>query len=380
MEQDTELIDSVLAGDRLAFDQLFHKYYSACLKRARHLTKNADVAKDIVQNVYVKAYFCLSNLKNKLLFKFWLLGIVDNTVKEYWRKNQRKYASLEEYALGSINQGENAEIHAIAEITLASIQTLPEEYQTLVMQFYYEGFSIKEIAVSMQLTSATVKVRLHRARMLLKELLQKHSELHHYHQNIKNKNRMKKVSIADIVISGTNKEYCSILFQDEDNTTVFPMVISTSEAMAMVVALKNIKTLRPSTFNLVATMIKANKLTIESVSIHDLVDGIFIATLKTRKGKQWQELDARPSDAMTFALMFDSPIYIAQSVLDKVGLPIPEKYKHAIPTERGIEYLITVIEEGQKRQQPDKSKIRAKTEPQIQEAIQKLIASAFEAN
>jgi RNA polymerase sigma-70 factor (ECF subfamily) len=378
MEQDTELINKILGGDRRAFDQLFRKYYSMGLKRATRLTKDIDVAKEIVHNAYVKAYFCISNLKDKSLFKFWLSGIIDNTVKEYWRKHQRKYVSLEDYTLGKVEQEDDTEMQAIAEITLTAIKALPEECQVIVTMFYYEGLSIKEIAVHTQLTPVTIKVRLHRARTFLKPLLQKHAELEHYHQNVKNKNCMKKVSIADIIISGTNKEYCCILLQDEDRTTVFPIVITTTEAMAMVVALKNIKTLRPSVFNLVATMIRVNKLTLESVYIHDLVDGIFIAKLKMRKGKQLQELDARPSDAMTFALMFDSPICIAQGVLDKVGFPIPEKYKQATLPERGIGYLMNVIEEEKKKQLPDKSKIKAKTEQEIQTAIQNLIESAFE--
>ncbi len=376
MEQDTELIDRILQGDRNAFDKLIRKYQSACIQKVKRLVKDSNVAHELVQSAYIKAYFCLSNLKDKTLFKFWLLGIVENTVKEYWRKTQQNYLSLETYADYLSEQDENKDWQHMVETIVTAIKTLPESYQNIVNLFYYDGLRIKEIAEITTMTEETVKVRLHRARKILKKMLQMHEELHHYHQNLNNTSLMKKIRIADIIISRSNKDYCSILLQDEDNTTVFPMVISTDEATTMVMALKNIEMPRPFVFNLVATLMKTNQLYMESVCIHDLVDGIFISTLKLRKGKQWQELDARPSDAMTLALMFDSPVYISQKILDTVGFPIPEKYKNVNSREKGIENLVEVIENWKKSFIPARTKI--KTEPEIKQAIDKLLAFTFD--
>jgi bifunctional DNase/RNase len=316
-------------------------------------------------------------LKDKRLFKFWLLGIVKNVVNNYLKKSQRKYISLESYAKHLYEEEENKDMQRIAQIVVGTIQSLQEPYRNIITLFYYEGMSIKEIADACALSIETVKVRLHRARKLLKEAFQQYPELQHYHHILKHKHFMKKVRIADIMMSGANKEHCSILLQDEENTSVFLIIISTAEAMSMVMALKHIEPPRPFVFNLMANMMKENKLQVDSVHVHDIIDGIFISTLKLRNGKKSQELDARPSDAITFALMFDKPIFVSQKILDLVGFPVPEKYKHAASKEKGIETLIAVIEAWKKSMMPDKTKFKPKNAQEVQQAMDKLLASAF---
>jgi bifunctional DNase/RNase len=148
--------------------------------------------------------------------------------------------------------------------------------------------------------------------------------------------------------------------------------------MSMVMALKNIDPPRPFVFNLMANLMKENKLQVDSVYIQDIVNGVFISTLKLKNGKKSQELDARPSDAITFALMFDKPIFVSQKILDLVGFPVPEKYTHTASKEKGIEHLIAVIEDWKKSMIPDKTKFKPKNAQEVQQAMDKLLASAFE--
>jgi len=60
------------------------------------------------------------------------------------------------------------------------------------------------------------------------------------------------------------------------------------------------------------------------VRIETLKEDVFYAVAKIRSGNTTQELDARPSDALALALLMDSPVYIAEEVLEKCGIALPE--------------------------------------------------------
>jgi len=308
MNEDTFMIDQVLNENRTAFNKLIAKYYPECLRKAKQMVKDAHLAQDLVQTACMQAYFCLSNLKDKSLFRFWLLGIVRNVANNYLKKSQHKYFSLQNYNQPLQEPEEDKELQTVRELVGRHLDSLAPAYKLIIELFYFENKSIQQIAQESNLSIETVKVRLHRGRKSLKEDLQNYTELYHYHQLLKQKQRMKKVSITDIVIGGTNQEHCSILLQEEANRSVFLIIITISEAMAMVRALKHIDSPRPSMFNVTASLMKAHKLQMDSMYIHDIVDGVFISSIKIGNGKKWQELDARPSDGLTLAILFDSPI------------------------------------------------------------------------
>ncbi|QHT65502.1 hypothetical protein GXP67_01860 [Rhodocytophaga rosea] len=87
--QEIELIDKVLKGDKKAFNILVDKYYKYCLDKASRIMGDREVAKDLVQNGIIQAYVSLGNLKDKTSFKFWLGGIVTNICKNYIRDNKK---------------------------------------------------------------------------------------------------------------------------------------------------------------------------------------------------------------------------------------------------------------------------------------------------
>ncbi|MDO1450820.1 DUF151 domain-containing protein [Rhodocytophaga aerolata] len=377
MNEDTFLIDQVLSEDRTAFNKLIAKYYPECLRKAKQMVKDADLAQDLLQTACMQAYFCLSNLKDKSLFRFWLLGIVKNVVNNYLKKRQHSYLSLENYSQQLQQVEENKDIQAVREIVCKHIDSLTPVYKKIIELFYFEDKNIKQIAQECDLSIETVKVRLHRGRQSLKQALQDYTELYHYHQLLKQRQRMKKVRIVDIIIGTTNQEHCSILLQEEDNLKVFLIIIATSEAMEMVMALKHIDSPRPSVFTMTASLIKAHKLQMDSIYIYDIIDGVFVSSIKVGNGKKLQEFDARPSDALTFALLFDSPIYVSEKVVDQVGFPVPEKYRHTPAKEIGIATLISVVEERNRKLMPDKVRAKAKTQQELQQAVDKVIEFTF---
>lgn len=98
----------------------------------------------------------------------------------------------------------------------------------------------------------------------------------------------------------------------------FPIVIGLPEAQAIERRLKSITVKRPQTHDLLAGVIKSLGGQLESITITDLTDHTFYATLDVRKGPDVVKIDSRPSDAIALGIAHDVPIYVEEHVLDAV--------------------------------------------------------------
>jgi bifunctional DNase/RNase len=81
---------------------------------------------------------------------------------------------------------------------------------------------------------------------------------------------------------------------------------------------------RPMTMNFMASILKAAGATLEEVRVETLKDEIFYATAKIRSGDTVNEIDARPSDAIALAVATGSPVFVAEEILEKCAVTLPE--------------------------------------------------------
>lgn len=133
------------------------------------MLRNEEDAKDAVQETLYKAYDNLSTLKEPEKFKPWIMKILTNTAYEMLRK--RKYTlNIDEYS----NIPENANsIDLSTKITLwQAVESLNMNQRTVLILFYYESLSIKEISKVLGISQSAVKKRLSRGRMKLRQLLE----------------------------------------------------------------------------------------------------------------------------------------------------------------------------------------------------------------
>lgn len=282
LESDIELTESALNGDKQAFSLLADKYYGYCFNKAYQFLKDRDVSKDLVQNALIEAYFSLGNLKNKRSFKRWLGGIVNNTCKNYLRDNSKKYLSLKQY-YQEFHEPQIVEEQKVVDIILSAIRSLEPKSVKIVVDFYYEGKSIREICTENFISPALVKVRLHRARKELKSILETNSDLKEYRQYFKNRHSMKEVKLIDMILGGENNQSCSVLLYDHKSFRVLPIVITKGEAEAMLIAMKGIDFPRALTFHLITEIIRTNDLKAEGAYITDLSNGVFYFIFKIKK-------------------------------------------------------------------------------------------------
>lgn len=103
----------------------------------------------------------------------------------------------------------------------------------------------------------------------------------------------------------------------KENGRSFPIVIGLPEAQAIERRLKGIAIKRPQTHDLLANVIEQLGGKLESISIHDLADHTFFASLDVRmKDGQLVKIDSRPSDAIALGIAGNVPVYVAEHVLD----------------------------------------------------------------
>ena len=118
-----------------------------------------------MQNAILSAYGKLHTLKNEAFFRTWITRILINESYQLirGRKNQISY---EEYM-----DDRKAEDQTRYSELYRAVQELSESYRIPFVLHYVEGYSVKEIGIILKLTESAVKVRLHRARKLMKERL-----------------------------------------------------------------------------------------------------------------------------------------------------------------------------------------------------------------
>ena len=156
---------------RLPTQELFEKYQNNLYAVAFNVCKNAEDAEDVVQDTFIQYYSFKKQFDNEQHIRAWLIRVAINKAKNmnrtFWRKNKM---SLEDYMETlTFETPESSELFEAA-------MSLPEKYRIVVHLFYYEDYSIHEIAGILKLSESNVKVRLSRARSLLRDKLQEEWE------------------------------------------------------------------------------------------------------------------------------------------------------------------------------------------------------------
>lgn len=172
-KNDTFYIRKVLQGDKNAFGYLIDKYKSMAYTLAYRVVKQEDVAEDIAQQAFIKAYTNLKSHQTNAKFSSWLYRIVYNTAISHARKNDpidKNYADLQNINL--YNDEDSIAIEHRAELVRKAIDCLPKEESSIITLYYFDDLSVKDIAEITEISISNVKIKLYRARKKLEELLQ----------------------------------------------------------------------------------------------------------------------------------------------------------------------------------------------------------------
>lgn len=148
---------------RLSF--YIHKYHSTVYHLAYSYLKNPDDAEDIVQETFLRLYLSNNKFDTDENVKAWLIRVAINLSKDMLKSSWlRGRTELDR----DIPEEEKTD-DTISEI----IEKLKPEYRAVILLFYYEGYSVKEIAEINEISVSAATTRLSRARKQLKKLLLK---------------------------------------------------------------------------------------------------------------------------------------------------------------------------------------------------------------
>ena len=167
-----KLIDNCKQGNRKAQEELYRKYsgvlFGMCLKYSRNKTEAEDNLHDSFMTIYNK----IGQFTNKGSFEGWMKRITVNTVLQKFRKEQ--YLNVV-----SENMGEEVDIESdyTEDIKLSTllgyIQELPNKYRLTFNLYVLDGYTHKEISELLGTSAGTSKSNLARAKMILKEKIEK---------------------------------------------------------------------------------------------------------------------------------------------------------------------------------------------------------------
>jgi RNA polymerase sigma-70 factor (ECF subfamily) len=132
---------------------------------AMSILKNTSDAEDAVSETILTAYEHLYSLKKPDSFKAWIMTILSNVSKDMLKKKKKVDLYNEPDMLETTVKEDSTEIWEF-------VLTLSEEYSQVIILYYYEGFTSKEIAKILHIPEGTVKSRLSRARNRLQQIIQ----------------------------------------------------------------------------------------------------------------------------------------------------------------------------------------------------------------
>jgi RNA polymerase sigma-70 factor (ECF subfamily) len=182
--EERAIIERCKRGDLAAFNELVKKYEKQVYNFAYRLTGNYDDANDVAQEAFLRVYNAINSFRGDASFSTWLFRITTNVfLDERKRARAHPHSSLDEY----VDLEESSVSRQIedtsptpdlvtegkerAEILQDAIQSLPEYQRAVVTLYHTQQKSYEEIAEIMDQPIGTVKSRLNRARLALKEKL-----------------------------------------------------------------------------------------------------------------------------------------------------------------------------------------------------------------
>lgn len=143
------------------FARVYDTYSTSLYRFCLIQMKNQADAEDILQEVLIKRLYQAPKFKSPEHERNWLFQVALNLCRDEWRRSRRSELPLETVAGVSIPPAELS--------LLEQVSNLPEKQRTALHLYYYEGYSIREIARLLGVTVPTVKMRLKRGREALRK-------------------------------------------------------------------------------------------------------------------------------------------------------------------------------------------------------------------
>lgn len=173
-----ELVESCKKGDEAAWRELVEathrEVYGLCLR----ILKDPDDAAEATQDAYLKAWRALATFRGDAMFSTWLYRVAANSAISKLRGRKRRQAhetQVEEETLARVPGSGSTQTSALAKLDVEELEralrSLPEHYRAVVVLRDVYGLTMNEIAQQLKISETAAKVRVHRGRKRLRDLM-----------------------------------------------------------------------------------------------------------------------------------------------------------------------------------------------------------------
>ena len=177
MDTDKQILAAAQGGDGDAFRRVVEAYQTLVFNLAYRLTYDHAAAEDLAQDCFLKLHRNFGRYDLSLPFKPWLVRIVINTGLSWVRREKKHHSprwsqeAVDLQAQVEPGPATLAESEETRQTVRRAVAALPPGYKAVIALRYFEGMDNKTIGRTMEIPTGTVKVRLHRAREMLRRKL-----------------------------------------------------------------------------------------------------------------------------------------------------------------------------------------------------------------
>lgn len=177
-QDDIYHVQQILAGKTASFAYLVDRHKEMAFTIALKIVRNREDAEEIAQDSFVKAYQSLRSFKGESKFSTWLYRIVYNAAISHTRRHKYEFTAIDENLIGNMTENEIVENldqldrEEQSKLVASAVDHLPPDESALVSLFYMQETSVEDISRVTGLSVSNVKVKLHRIRKKLYDVMQ----------------------------------------------------------------------------------------------------------------------------------------------------------------------------------------------------------------
>jgi len=173
--EERQLLDAIRSGDRSAAEELVERTYSAVFASLFRLCADSDLAADLTQETYQKAWAALPRFDGRSQLFTWLYRIAYTTFLNHIRR-PRRVTSIDDDKVPEVSDDtpsadEVLETNEESARLRAAVLRLPEDLRFTVTAHFWGGLAVKEIAQIEDITTVAIRKRLHKAFTMLESIL-----------------------------------------------------------------------------------------------------------------------------------------------------------------------------------------------------------------
>jgi RNA polymerase sigma factor (sigma-70 family) len=175
-DPDAALVERIVQGETRLYEELIRRYNQRLYRVARAFLHEDAGVEDVMQEAYLKAFAALPRFQGKALFSTWLTRILINCALSYLRSRKRRQeVELDDTVRVPEKADEMTPLvkEQVGRLLESAIDTLPARYRVVFVMRELSRMSVAETAASLGISAANAKVRLHRAKRLLRRELER---------------------------------------------------------------------------------------------------------------------------------------------------------------------------------------------------------------